>query len=70
MAEFRPDIFMGSDEDPNKKIQQELERQRAVERQKVIWDGHTATAQISKERAAGISMEEQMAAIQRNKTMA
>jgi splicing factor 3A subunit 1 len=67
---YRSDIFGTDEVGIGQKVLQDMERLKTSEKQKVIWDGHSATIQSAKERASvGMSMEEQMAAIHHNKTM-
>lgn len=56
---LRPDIF-GSDEvDANKRIRQQEEEARKKDR--VTWDGHTATMGLANQRAQKSSIEDQIA---------
>ncbi|KAI8057237.1 Pre-mRNA splicing factor PRP21 like protein-domain-containing protein [Syncephalis plumigaleata] len=65
---YRSDIFGTDEVGVGQKVQQDRERLKAAEKQKVIWDGHSASIPAMNERAAaGLSIEEQMAVIQQNK---
>ncbi|RKP26188.1 Pre-mRNA splicing factor PRP21 like protein-domain-containing protein [Syncephalis pseudoplumigaleata] len=65
---YRSDIFGTDEVGIGQKVMQDRERMKAAEKQKVIWDGHSASIPAVNERAAaGLSIEEQMAAIQQNK---
>lgn len=62
MSNLRPDIF-GSDEvDANKRIREKEEE--AKKKDRVIWDGHTATMALANQRAQKTNMEDQMAQLQ------
>lgn len=63
---YRSDIFGTEETEIGKKIQQAEEEARKKER--VIWDGHSATISLATQRAAqNTSIEEQIAAIHRSK---
>ncbi|KAI9591375.1 Pre-mRNA splicing factor PRP21 like protein-domain-containing protein [Syncephalis fuscata] len=67
---YRSDIFGTDEVGIGQKVMQDRERLKAAEKQKVIWDGHSGSIPAVNERAAiGMSIDEQMAAIQRNKMM-
>ncbi|KZO95146.1 hypothetical protein CALVIDRAFT_538290 [Calocera viscosa TUFC12733] len=68
LARTRVDIFGADEDEAARKVEEEAEKARAREREKIVWDGHTA----SKESTAGkfqsnINFEEQISAIHRSK---
>ncbi|KAF7732489.1 splicing factor 3a, subunit 1 [Apophysomyces ossiformis] len=66
---YRSDIFGTEETEIGKKIAEEQEEAKKKER--VIWDGHTATINLATQRAAqNMSIEEQIAAIHRSKGFA
>lgn len=69
IASRRTDIFTASKEDEERRKQQEAEeRLRKREREKVVWDGHTASALSTAERfQSGANLDEQIAALHRAK---
>jgi len=63
---YRSDIFGSEETQIGKKVGSEEEL--AKEKEKVVWDGHTATINLASQRAAqGATIEEQIAAIHRAK---
>lgn len=56
---LRPDIFGSDDADANKRIREFEEEAKKKER--VIWDGHTATMGLMNQRAQKTSIEDQVA---------
>jgi splicing factor 3A subunit 1 len=65
---YRSDIFGSGSEETviGKKVGSEIEAAR--EKEKVVWDGHTASINLASQRAAqGATIEEQIAAIHRAK---
>lgn len=63
---LRPDIF-GSDEiDANKRIREQEEEAKRKDR--VIWDGHTATMGLANQRAQKTSIEDQIAQMHKKVT--
>lgn len=63
---YRSDIFGTEETEIGKKIKEAEEEAKKKER--VIWDGHTATASLATQRAAqNTTIEEQIAAIHRSK---
>ncbi|KAL1916397.1 uncharacterized protein VTP21DRAFT_5588 [Calcarisporiella thermophila] len=69
LSSYRADIF-GSEDDTTiqHKLREEEERRKKIERSKVVWDGHTATINLAKERATqGVTMEDQISALHRSK---
>jgi splicing factor 3A subunit 1 len=56
---LRPDIFGSDDADANKRIREFEEEAKKKER--VIWDGHTATMGLVNQRAQKTSIEDQIA---------
>jgi len=63
---YRSDIFGSEETQIGKKVG--IEAEAAREKEKVVWDGHTATINLASQRAAqGASIEEQIAAIHRAK---
>jgi splicing factor 3A subunit 1 len=63
---YRSDIFGSDETEIGRKVGDELEAAR--EKEKVVWDGHTASINIASQRAAqGATIEEQIAAIHRAK---
>lgn len=69
IASRRTDIFSSSEEDQlRRKKQEEEERIRKREREKVVWDGHTASAITTSERfQSGANLDEQIAALHKAK---
>ncbi|KZT59751.1 hypothetical protein CALCODRAFT_493254, partial [Calocera cornea HHB12733] len=68
LARTRVDIFGAAEDEVARRAEEEAEKARAREREKIVWDGHTA----SKESTAGkfqsnVNFEEQIAAIHRSK---
>ncbi|KAH8548712.1 Pre-mRNA splicing factor PRP21 like protein-domain-containing protein [Umbelopsis sp. PMI_123] len=63
---YRSDIFGSEETQIGKKVGSEIEA--AKEKEKVVWDGHTASINLASQRAAqGATIEEQIAAIHRAK---
>jgi splicing factor 3A subunit 1 len=63
---YRSDIFGAEETQIGKKVG--LEAEEAKEKEKVVWDGHTASINLASQRAAqGATIEEQIAAIHRAK---
>ncbi|KAI8383019.1 Pre-mRNA splicing factor PRP21 like protein-domain-containing protein [Blakeslea trispora] len=56
---LRPDIFGSDEADANKRIREQAEE--AKKKDRVIWDGHTATMGLANQRAQKTSIEEQIA---------
>jgi splicing factor 3A subunit 1 len=69
IASKRSDIFSTTQEDEERrKKQEEEERIRKREREKVVWDGHTASALSTAERfQSGADLDAQIAALHRAK---
>jgi splicing factor 3A subunit 1 len=68
LARSRVDIFGGEAEEERRKRQEEEEREKRKEREKVVWDGHTASKEgtLSKYQT-NVNFDEQIAAIHRAK---
>ena len=68
LARARVDIF-GTEADEEKRKKEELEEQeRRKEREKVVWDGHTASKDRTLDKfQTNVNFEEQIAAIHRAK---
>lgn len=62
MSNLRPDIFGSDDADANKRIREREEEAKKKER--VIWDGHTATVALANQRAQKTSIQDEMAQLQ------
>lgn len=69
IASKRQDIFSANAEDEaRRKAREEEERVRKREREKIVWDGHTASAISTAERfQSGANLDEQIAALHRAK---
>lgn len=68
LARTRVDIFGGEDEEERRKREEEEENQKRKEREKVIWDGHTASKSTTMDKyATNSNIDEQIAAIHRAK---
>ncbi|KAJ1499769.1 SF3a splicing factor complex subunit [Coelomomyces lativittatus] len=67
-AEYRKDIFGGDEVDLQKKIEEDLERQRELSKKKVIWDGHTASIATATQKVKEIvPLDEQIMSIHKAK---
>jgi splicing factor 3A subunit 1 len=68
LARSRVDIFGGEVDEERRKRQEEEEREKRKEREKVVWDGHTASKEgtLSKYQT-NVNFDEQIAAIHRAK---
>ncbi|KAG9290545.1 hypothetical protein G9A89_020915 [Geosiphon pyriformis] len=65
---YRSDIFGTEETEIGRKIGEEEEKRKRIEKEKVVWDGHTASINMATQRAAaGVSIDEQIAAIHRSK---
>ncbi|UZO19681.1 uncharacterized protein OCT59_010957 [Rhizophagus irregularis] len=65
---YRSDIFGTEETEIGRKIGEEEEKKKRIEKEKVVWDGHTASINMATQRAAaGVSIDEQIAAIHRSK---
>ncbi|RIB04404.1 Pre-mRNA splicing factor PRP21 like protein [Gigaspora rosea] len=65
---YRSDIFGNEETEIGRKIGEEEEKKKRIEKEKVVWDGHTASINMATQRAAaGVSIDEQIAAIHRSK---
>ncbi|KAL1728645.1 Pre-mRNA splicing factor PRP21 like protein-domain-containing protein [Schizophyllum commune] len=68
LARTRVDIFGAEADEEKRKKEEEEERQRRKEREKVVWDGHTASmARTVDAYSTNVNFEEQIAAIHRAK---
>ncbi|CAG8688919.1 3687_t:CDS:2, partial [Scutellospora calospora] len=64
---YRSDIFGNEETEIGRKIGEDKEKKR-IDKAKVVWDGHTASINMATQRAAaGVSIDEQIAAIHRSK---
>lgn len=66
---YRSDIFGTEEVEIGRKIGEiDEENKKKADREKVVWDGHTASINLATQRAAqGVSIDEQIAAIHRSK---
>jgi splicing factor 3A subunit 1 len=60
---LRPDIFDADESETLRKFKQQEEE--AKKKDKIIWDGHTATMTLANQRAQKSSIEEQIAQMHR-----
>ncbi|KAI0708966.1 Pre-mRNA splicing factor PRP21 like protein-domain-containing protein [Earliella scabrosa] len=68
LARTRPDVFGGSADEEKRKKEEEEERLRRREREKVVWDGHTASKANTLDKfSMNSNIDEQIAAIHRAK---
>lgn len=68
LAKSRVDIFGGEADEERRKRQEEEEREKRKEREKVIWDGHTASKENTLNKyQTNVNFDEQIAAIHRAK---
>jgi splicing factor 3A subunit 1 len=68
LARTRTDIFGAEADEERRKIEEEEERLRRKEREKVVWDGHTATKANTLDKfSTNVNFEEQIRAIHRAK---
>ena len=68
LARTRTDIFGAVADEERRKIEEEEERLKRREREKVVWDGHTATkANTLDKYSTNVNFDEQIAAIHRAK---
>ena len=68
LARTRTDIFGAEADEERRKIEEEEERRKRREREKVVWDGHTATkANTLDKYSTNVNFDEQIAAIHRAK---
>ncbi|EPQ58449.1 hypothetical protein GLOTRDRAFT_114877 [Gloeophyllum trabeum ATCC 11539] len=68
LARTRPDIFGAEEDEERRKREEEEERQRRRAREKVVWDGHTASKASTQDKfSTNVNFEEQIAAIYRAK---
>ncbi|KAL1741894.1 Pre-mRNA splicing factor PRP21 like protein-domain-containing protein [Schizophyllum fasciatum] len=68
LARTRVDIFGAEADEEKRKKEEEEERQRRKEREKVVWDGHTASMSRTVDAySTNVNFEEQIAAIHRAK---
>ncbi|KAI7905215.1 Pre-mRNA splicing factor PRP21 like protein-domain-containing protein [Cokeromyces recurvatus] len=61
---LRPDIFGSDEADASRRIKEQEEQ--AKKKDKIIWDGHTATMVLANQRAQQTSFEEQMAQLKQH----
>jgi splicing factor 3A subunit 1 len=68
LARTRVDIFGAEADEERRKKEEEEERERRKEREKVVWDGHTATKVSTMDKySTNVNFDEQIAAIHRAK---
>ncbi|TFK55258.1 hypothetical protein OE88DRAFT_1622827 [Heliocybe sulcata] len=68
LARTRPDIFGAEEDEERRKREEEEERQRRRAREKVVWDGHTASKASTQDKfSTNVNFDEQIAAIHRAK---
>ena len=68
LARTRVDIFGTETDEERRKREEEAERDRRKEREKVVWDGHTATKAGTLDKySTNVNFDEQIAAIHRAK---
>lgn len=68
LARTRVDIFGAEADEERRKKEEEEERERRKEREKVVWDGHTATKVSTMDKySLNVNFDEQIAAIHRAK---
>ncbi|KAI9064210.1 hypothetical protein FKP32DRAFT_1591634 [Trametes sanguinea] len=68
LARTRVDIFGAEADEEKRKKEEEEERQRRKEREKVVWDGHTASKANTLDKfSTNVNFDEQIAAIHRAK---
>jgi splicing factor 3A subunit 1 len=68
LARTRVDIFGAEADEERRKKEEEEERLRRKEREKGVWDGHTASKASTMDKySMNINFEEQIAAIHRSK---
>jgi splicing factor 3A subunit 1 len=68
LARTRVDIFGTETDEERRKQEEAVERERRKEREKVVWDGHTATKVATMDKfSTNVNFDEQIAAIHRAK---
>ncbi|KAJ8517550.1 hypothetical protein ONZ45_g5272 [Pleurotus djamor] len=68
LARTRVDIFGAEVDEERRKREEEEERERRKEREKVVWDGHTASKANTLDKfSTNVNFDEQIAAIHRSK---
>ncbi|KZT28566.1 hypothetical protein NEOLEDRAFT_1175869 [Neolentinus lepideus HHB14362 ss-1] len=68
LARTRPDIFGAEEDEERRKREEEEEKQRRRAREKVVWDGHTASKASTQDKfSTNVNFDEQIAAIHRAK---
>lgn len=68
LARTRVDIFGTETDEERRKQEEAIERERRKEREKVVWDGHTATKVSTMDKfSTNVNFDEQIAAIHRSK---
>lgn len=68
LARTRVDIFGAEQDEERRKKEEEEERERRKEREKVVWDGHTASKANTLDKfSTNVNFDEQIAAIHRSK---
>jgi len=69
LSGYRTDIFGTEEVEIGKKIEEDAEKAKQAEKEKVIWDGHVASIGSATRQAqqGGMSIDEQIAAIYRRK---
>jgi len=72
LSGYRTDIFGSEEVEIGKKIEEDAEKAKQAEKEKVIWDGHIASIGSATRQAqqGGMSIDEQIAAIYRRKGLA
>lgn len=68
LARTRVDIFGAEADEERRKKEEEEEREKRKEREKVVWDGHTASKANTLDRfSTNVNFDEQIAALHRAK---
>ena len=68
LARTRTDIFGAEADEERRKVEEEEERLKRKEREKVAWDGHTATKANTLDKfSTNVNFDEQITAIHRAK---
>jgi splicing factor 3A subunit 1 len=68
LARARVDIFGAEEDEERRKREEEEQREKRKEREKVVWDGHTASKANTLDKfSTNVNFDEQIAAIHRAK---
>jgi splicing factor 3A subunit 1 len=67
LAAHRPDIFGTGTDDDARREAEAIASAQSKAREKVVWDGHTASKEAITNRFAGASLDEQIEALHRAK---